>query len=77
MGLNEPESIRGRSNENDDTMISSGVNKSMLNKQSKVRESEDEFDKIIGHIEGSKNKETSKAALNPIKDDDLEDEDFF
>jgi hypothetical protein len=58
MGLNEPEqSNRGRGNENDDTMMSSGVNKSIVNKQSKMRESEDEFDKIIGHIEGSKAKE--------------------
>ncbi len=56
MGLNEPDiTIRGnRNNENDDTMISSAVNKSGA--KSKVRESEDDFDKLIGHIEGSVNK---------------------
>jgi hypothetical protein len=54
IGLNDPEpTIRGRGNENDDTMISSGVNKSSL-KQSKIKDSEDDFDKLIGHIEGSR-----------------------
>lgn len=78
MGLNEQENIRGlRSNENDDTMISSAVNKSSL-KQSKVRESEDDFDKIIGHIEGSRIENRKQVeTLNPIKHNDLEDEDFF
>lgn len=61
-------------NDNDDTMISS----KQPNKKDVLRESEDDFDKLIGHIEGSRieAKKVQKADDNLIEKSE-EDEDFF
>ena len=40
-------------------------------KKNPIRESEDDFDKLIGHIEGSRIEKNVKSQL------DEEDEDFF
>ncbi|CDW91090.1 UNKNOWN [Stylonychia lemnae] len=62
-------------NDNDDTMISS----KQPNKKDVLRESEDDFDKLIGHIEGSRieSKNVQKADNNNLIEKSEEDEDFF
>ena len=47
------------------------------NKYQEKEESEDEFDKLIGHIEGSRSNKKEKIEEKVAIDKDLEEEDFF